>query len=99
MGQIAGKMNDEALKELLDRISERTHKTTTVKVADNFCYWVFFFLHTAVELTLPKVGMKLIITDDEQQEGKAWWMWAKAELCFASIVLTFYELDFIKPVM
>uniref|UniRef100_A0A915CH26 Programmed cell death protein 5 n=2 Tax=Parascaris univalens TaxID=6257 RepID=A0A915CH26_PARUN len=31
MGQIAGKMNDETLKELLDRISERTQKTTTVK--------------------------------------------------------------------
>ncbi|KHN79459.1 Programmed cell death protein 5 [Toxocara canis] len=31
MGQIASKMSDEALKELLDRISEKTHKTTTVK--------------------------------------------------------------------
>ncbi|VDM43448.1 unnamed protein product [Toxocara canis] len=32
MGQIASKMSDEALKELLDRISEKTHKTTTVKL-------------------------------------------------------------------
>ncbi|VDK67295.1 unnamed protein product [Anisakis simplex] len=31
-GQIVGKMNDETLKQLLDRISEKTHKTTTVKV-------------------------------------------------------------------
>ncbi|MFH4973676.1 hypothetical protein AB6A40_000385 [Gnathostoma spinigerum] len=30
-GQIAGKLNDESLRQLLDRISEQTKKTTTVK--------------------------------------------------------------------
>lgn len=31
MGQIRGKMTDEGLKGLLDKISEKTTKTTTVK--------------------------------------------------------------------
>ncbi|KAK0426645.1 hypothetical protein QR680_009823 [Steinernema hermaphroditum] len=30
-GQIAGKMSDTALRQLLDRVSEQTQKTTTVK--------------------------------------------------------------------
>uniref|UniRef100_A0A0R3S0I4 Programmed cell death protein 5 n=1 Tax=Elaeophora elaphi TaxID=1147741 RepID=A0A0R3S0I4_9BILA len=30
-GQIAGKMNDEALRQLLTRFSEQTRQTTTVK--------------------------------------------------------------------
>lgn len=31
-GQIAGKMNDETLRQLLTRFSENTRQTTTVKV-------------------------------------------------------------------
>jgi programmed cell death protein 5 len=30
-GQISGKLSDEALRQLLDKVSERSHKTTTVK--------------------------------------------------------------------
>ncbi|KAH7723656.1 Double-stranded DNA-binding domain containing protein [Aphelenchoides avenae] len=30
-GQISGKLSDEGFKQLLDRVSERTQKTTTVK--------------------------------------------------------------------
>ncbi|CAJ0943987.1 unnamed protein product, partial [Mesorhabditis belari] len=30
-GQIVGRMSDESLKALLEKVSEQTHKTTTVK--------------------------------------------------------------------
>lgn len=31
-GQIAGKMSDESLKQLMERVSQQTQKCTTVKV-------------------------------------------------------------------
>lgn len=36
-GQIAGKMDDETLRQLLTRFSERTRQTTTVKVGTFLC--------------------------------------------------------------